>query len=78
MISDTEKEVRDLIAEKLAVDRDSVVPKAELISDLGADSLDLVELQMALEDEFALEIFDDAVEKFKTVKNVVDYIESKV
>ena len=78
MISSTEKEIREIIVEKLGVREDSVVPMAELISDLGADSLDLVELQMALEDEFNLELFDDEVKRFKTVNDVVKYIESKV
>lgn len=77
-MSNTEKEVREVIAERLTVDIDSVVPRAALIDDLGADSLDLVELQMALEDEFDLEIMDEDVEKFKTVKDIVDFVESKV
>lgn len=77
-MSKVEKHIKEVIAEKLGVDTGKIIPQAEIISDLGADSLDQVELLMALEDEFDLEIPDHDAEKFKTVKNVVDYVESKV
>ena len=78
MISEIEKEVRKIIADKLGVNEEKVVPFAELITDLRAESLDLVELRMALEDELSLEIPDEEAERFKTVKHVVDYVESKI
>lgn len=73
-----EVHIKEIIAEKLGVDKSKVVPQAELRSDLGADSLDKVELLMALEDEFDIEIPDHEAEKFKTVKNIEKYVELKV
>lgn len=72
------EKVKDLIADKLGVDRDEVVEDASLIDDLGADSLDLVDLVMAFEEEFGIKIEDEELEKIKTVKDVVDGIISKV
>lgn len=76
-MSETERFVRDLISEKLGVDKKTVVPSSLLVDDLGADSLDRVELVMALEDEFDLEIPDEDTEKMKTVKDVVSYVEAR-
>jgi len=73
-----ENHVKEVISEKLCINIKKIIPQAEIISDLGADSLDQVELLMALEDEFDLDIPDEDAEKFKTVKHVVDYVESKV
>lgn len=71
-----EDKVRKVIAEKLDVDIDEVVPEASLVEDLGADSLDLVELMMSMEDIFDVDISDEQAEKLRTVKNVIDFLES--
>jgi acyl carrier protein len=76
MASEIESKVRDKIAEQLGVAADEVTPEASFIEDLGADSLDIVELVMALEEEFNIEISDEDAEKIRTVKDVVGYIES--
>ena len=68
--------VRAIIVEQLGVDEASVTPEARFIEDLGADSLDIVELIMALEEEFDLEIPDEDAEKIATVGDAVQYIES--
>ena len=68
--------VKKLIAEELDVNEEEVTLEAKLDDDLGADSLDAVELIMALGDEFDIEINDEEAQKFKTVKQIVDYIES--
>ena len=69
--------VRDIIVEQLGVEADRVKPDASFIDDLGADSLDIVELVMAMEEEFNLEIPDEEAEKLKTVSDVQSYIEGK-
>lgn len=69
--------IKDIIVEQLGVDPDKVKLEASFIDDLGADSLDIVELVMAMEEEFDLEIPDEDAEKLKTVQNVSDYITSK-
>ena len=69
-----EDKVKKIIAEKLSVDLAEVVPEASFVDDLGADSLDTVELVMALEEEFETEIPDEDAEKITTVKQAVDYI----
>jgi acyl carrier protein len=66
--------VKEIIVEQLGVDSDDVTMESSFLDDLGADSLDIVELIMALEEEFDLEIPDEEAEKFPTVGNVVDYI----
>lgn len=71
-------QVKTIVAEQLEVDADKVVPEAHFANDLGADSLDTVELVMALEEEFDIEIPDDAAEQIDTVKKAVDYIDEKV
>ena len=70
-----EQRVKDIIVEQLGVNADQVTPEAKLIEDLGADSLDTVELVMALEEEFGQEIPDDEAEKLQSVGDVNKYIE---
>ena len=67
--------VKEVIIDKLGVEEDKIVPEASFVDDLGADSLDTVELIMQLEEEFGIEIPDEEAEKMTTVKSVVDYIE---
>jgi len=68
--------VKRIIAEKLSVDLEEVVPEASFVEDLGADSLDLVELIMSMEEEFEIDISDEDAEKLVTVKDAIDFIES--
>jgi acyl carrier protein len=70
----TEK-VKQIISEQLGVEEAEVTPTASFIDDLGADSLDTVELVMALEENFDIEIPDDAAEKIRTVQDAIDYID---
>ncbi len=72
-----QEKIKQIIAEKLNVDESQVDPTASFVEDLGADSLDLVELVMEFEEAFELEIPDEDAEKIKTVKDAIDYIESK-
>lgn len=67
--------VRDIVVEQLGVEADEVNIDSTFIDDLGADSLDIVELIMAFEEEFGIEIPDEAAEKIKTVQDVVTYID---
>ena len=69
--------VKQIIVEQLGVDENQVEPSASFVDDLGADSLDIVELVMAFEEAFGLDIPDEDAEKIKTVKDAIDYIESK-
>jgi acyl carrier protein len=69
--------VMDIIANQLGVDREMITPEAHVVDDLGADSLDIVELVMALEEAFDLEIPDDDAEKIRTVQDVYQYLESR-
>ena len=69
-----EVKVKKIIAEKLSVDMEEVVPEASFVDDLGADSLDLVELIMSMEEEFDVEISDEDAEKITTVKDAFDYV----
>lgn len=71
------RRVKDLIAESLGVNPSEVVPAASFIDDLGADSLDIVELVMAIEKEFSVEIPDEDAEKITTVQDAIDYIQNK-
>ncbi len=73
-MSDVANKVKEIIAEQLGQDLENVVPEANFTDDLGADSLDTVELVMALEDEFDLEIPEEESANIKTVKDAVDYI----
>jgi acyl carrier protein len=66
--------VKEIIVDQLGVEEDEVTPQAHFIEDLGADSLDIVELVMALEEEFGIEIPDEEAEKISTVGDAVDYI----
>jgi acyl carrier protein len=76
-MSDTAERVRGIIVEQLGVDEGKVTDTASFIDDLGADSLDTVELVMAFEEEFGCEIPDDAAEKILTVKDAVDFLSSQ-
>lgn len=69
--------VKEVIVEQLGVDADKVRSEASFIDDLGADSLDIVELVMAMEEEFDIEIPDEEAEKLKTVSDVVSYLQTK-
>ncbi|MFO7555255.1 MAG: acyl carrier protein [Desulfobacterales bacterium] len=69
-----EDKVRKIIAEKLSVDLEEVVPEASFVDDLGADSLDLVELIMSMEEEFDIDIPDEEAEKMVTVQDAFNYI----
>lgn len=71
---DIDTRVKKIIVEHLNVNEDKVTDNASFVDDLGADSLDTVELVMALEEEFGCEISDEMSEKIKTVKNAVDYL----
>ena len=77
MSASIEERVRNIICDQLAVEGEKVVPTASFIDDLGADSLDIVELVMTMEEEFDLDIPDEDAEKMKTVGDVVKYITSK-
>ncbi len=74
MAVDTLSRVKKIIAEQLGVDESEVVPTASFVEDLNADSLDLVELIMSLEEAFGMEISDEEAENIKTVQDAVDYI----
>ncbi len=69
-----EDKIKKIIAEKLSVDLEEVVPEASFVDDLGADSLDLVELIMSMEEEFDVEISDEDAEKMVTVKDALEYV----
>ena len=69
-----EEKVVDIIVEQLSVDKDKVVPGASFVDDLGADSLDLVELIMAMEEAFGIEIPDEVAEKITTVQDAIDHV----
>ncbi|PPR29353.1 MAG: Acyl carrier protein [Alphaproteobacteria bacterium MarineAlpha9_Bin1] len=76
-MSDIPKRVKNIVAEHLGIESDKVVDNASFIDDLGADSLDTVELVMAFEEEFGVEIPDDAAETITTVKDAIKYIEGQ-
>ena len=75
-MSDTADRVKKIVVEHLGVDAEKVTEDARFIDDLGADSLDIVELVMAFEEEFGVEIPDDAAEDIATVKDAITYIEN--
>lgn len=75
MIFDT---VRDILSEQLDIDKDLITAESSIVDDLGADSLDIVDLVMSLEDEFDTEIPDEAIEGIKTVGDIVHYIEENL
>ena len=72
---DVEEKVKSIIVEQLGVDANEVTPEASFVDDLGADSLDTVELVMAFEEAFNIEIPDEAAEKIQKVKDAIEYIE---
>jgi|UniRef100_A0A7C3ZB18 acyl carrier protein len=72
-----EEKVVKIVVDKLGVDRSEVTPDAVFVDDLGADSLDLVELIMAMEEEFGLEIADEEAEKMRTVQDVINFIQAR-
>ena len=78
MAENIQQKVVDLIVDQLGVDADSVTPEAHFIDDLGADSLDTVELVMAFEEEFDLEVPDEDAEKLETVSDVTDYLKERL
>jgi acyl carrier protein len=71
-----DKRVKEIIVEQLGVNESEVKPEAKFVDDLGADSLDLVELVMALEEEYNMEITDEDAEKIQTVGDAIEYIRS--
>jgi len=75
-MSDTAERVKKIVVEHLGVEAEKVTEDASFIDDLGADSLDIVELVMAFEEDFGVEIPDDAAEKISTVKDAITYIET--
>jgi len=77
MSGNIEERVKNIICDQLAVESDKVSPTASFIEDLGADSLDIVELIMTMEEEFDLDIPDEEAEKMKTVGDVIKYLSAK-
>ena len=77
-MASVEEKVKHIIVEQLGVDEEEVKPSASFVDDLGADSLDVVELVMALEEEFSLEISDEDAEKLSSVQHAIDYIGNHV
>jgi acyl carrier protein len=76
-VATVEERVKNIIVDQLGVEGNTVKPDAKFIDDLGADSLDIVELVMAMEEEFGLEISDEDAEKIRTVQDVTKYIQEK-
>jgi len=76
-MSDIEGDVKQIVIEHLGIEESKVTPEAKFIDDLGADSLDTVELVMAFEEKFNIEIPDDAAETILTVKDAIDFIQNK-
>ena len=75
-MASVQERVIDIVAEQLGVEKDKITPDTSFVNDLGADSLDTVELVMELEEEFDINIPDDAAEKIQTVGQAVEYIEN--
>ena len=76
-VENVQERVKNIIVEQLGVEADQVKPEAQFVNDLGADSLDTVELIMALEEEFDIEIADDDAQKILKVQDAISYIENK-
>lgn len=76
-VAGVDERVKKIIVEQLGVEEDDVTPEASFVDDLGADSLDTVELVMAFEEEFGIEIPDEEAEKILTVQQAVDYIKER-
>jgi acyl carrier protein len=77
-VASVAEKVREIVAEQLGADKDKVTPETSFVNDLGADSLDTVELVMELEEEFDINIPDDAAEKIQTVGQAIEFIEEAV
>ncbi len=77
-MADIEQRVREIIADQLGEPVENVTPEKDFVHDLGADSLDVVELVMALEEEFGIEIPEEDAEKIKTVGDAINYIKQKL
>ncbi|MCD6486978.1 MAG: acyl carrier protein [Syntrophobacterales bacterium] len=77
MAVDVDKKVKEVIVEQLNITKEECVPDAAFIDDLGADSLDIVELIMAMEDNFGIDISDDDLVKIRTVQDIVNYIKER-
>jgi acyl carrier protein len=75
-MSSVQDKVFEIVCDQLTLDRSQVAPESSFLEDLGADSLDIVQLIMALEEEYHLEISDEDAEKIRTIQDIVDYIES--
>lgn len=73
-----EGRIREIIVDQLGVPSGEVVPEASFVDDLGADSLDIVELVMAIEEVFALEIPDDDAEKIQTIQDAISYVDERI
>ncbi len=73
-----EDRIKEIIADQLGVELEKITPEAKFVEDLGADSLDVVELIMAFEEEFGIEIPDEDAEKIQTVGDVINYLKEKV
>lgn len=69
-------EVREILAEQLDIDKDSIEMNSKLAEDLGADSLDAIDIVMTIEDQYAIEVPDESIENMKTVEDIVSFIES--
>ncbi len=78
MVMNVEERVKKIIAEQLGVEEEEITPESSFVEDLGADSLDTVELVMAFEEEFGIEIPDEDAEKILTVQNSIDYIKERM
>ena len=76
-MTDTENKIKEIVVNHLGISESKVIPESKFIDDLGADSLDTVELVMAFEEQFGIEIPDDAAETILTVQNAVDFIDNK-
>mgnify|MGYP001368142470 FL=1 len=76
-MSEVESQVKQIVVDHLGIEDSKVTPESKFIDDLGADSLDTVELVMAFEEKFGIEIPDDAAETIQTVQNAIDYIQRK-